>query len=264
VCCAIYPVLIEFTMRPLAETENEFAILLERIRLYNLKHFEMLSKPIRHLVKDLSGNYSGNIEELKVMIVSDDDAYVALEHTIIIKRKFRYLYHAFKFYLFGLYDEAMGCVKNFDAVVMALFGPYRTSFTILIGGLVDVAYARQMKFSRALIAKKYSKVLLRWATVGEPRNFIGSHYFLEAELAALAGKQALSYKLYITAIGTCREGKFMLLTAMATERAARSLFEWGRYDVAAQNFREAIRLYTEWGATKKVQHLQLEILQFGY
>jgi hypothetical protein len=131
----------------------------------------------------------------------------------------------------------------------------------LICGLADVANARHKSIRKASYARKYSKKLLRWATNGEPRNFLGKHYFLEAELAALAGKRALSYKLYVSAIGTCREGNLLISTAMACERTAQSLLEWGQQELAGPYFHEAVTLYTEWGATKKAQHLQLEMIE---
>ena len=263
VCCAIYPILIEFEMRPLAAMEHEFDIILDRVRFYGLKNFENLSKPIRHLLKDLSGSYDGDTNALKKMIVDDKSAFVVEVSNIL--NKWKYVHRAFQFFLFGLYDDAMNNAKAADSVcAVAFYGPHRGSLAALICGLADVAFARHMKLRKAVYAKKYSKMLLRWATFGEPRNFLGKHYFLEAELAALAGKKEQSYKLYISAIGTCREGKFLMSTAMACERTAQSLMEWGQNDLAGPYFHEAIELYVKWGATKKAQHLQLEIAQLGF
>ena len=262
VCCAIYPLLIEFELRPISAMDHEFEILLDRIRFYGLKNIEKLSKPIRHLIKDLSGSYDGDMNSLKKMILDDESSFVVEASNVIVKWK--YVHRAFQFLLFGLYEEAMHHAKAGDSVVVAFYGPHRGSSAALICGLADVAYARQRKLKRAMYAKKYSKMLLRWATKGEPRNFLGKHYFLEAELAALAGKRELSYKLYISAIGTCREGNLLISTAMACERTAQSLVEWDQNDLAGPYFREAVALYTEWGATKKAQHLQLEIVQLGF
>lgn len=196
------------------------------------------------------------------MIVDDEGVYVVEANHLLVKWK--YAHRAFKFYLFGFYDEAATNARACDSLVVAFYGPCRGAFLAILCGLVDVANARAKKYKRAFYAKKFSKLLLRWATNGEPRNFIGKHFLLEAELAALAGKKALSYRHYISAIGACREGKFLLFTAIACERAARSLLEWGQNDLAGQYFREAIALHSEWGATMKVQHLQLEILELGF
>jgi hypothetical protein len=263
VVCAIYPLLIEFELRPLAATEHEFEIILDRIRFYGLRNIEKLSKPIRHLMTDLSGIYNGDKDALKLMILDDEKAYVVEASNILTKWK--YVHRALQFCLYGLYDDAMKyAAKAADSVAVSFYGPHRGASAALICGLADVANARQKKLRKAVYAKKYSKMLLRWATSGEPRNFLGKHYFLEAELAALAGKKEQSYKLYISAIGTCREGKSIINTAMACERTAQSLLEWGQVDLAGPYFRDAIELYTEWGATKKAQHLQLEIVQLGF
>jgi hypothetical protein len=260
ISCAISAWFTKFDMCPIPEQQHEIEILLERISLYGLKIFEMLCKPLCHILQELSGHYEGDVDELKRKII-DDSMYIAQANHVLMTWK--YVHQAFKFYLFGLYDEALGKARASDSIAVAFYGPYRGSFVALICGLVDVAYARQMKHRKASYAKKYSKLLHRWATVGEPRNFIGKHYLLEAEIAAMVGKKSLSYKLYISAIGALREGKFLLHTAIATERLAKSLFEWGDDDLARPYFRDAVALYTEWGATKKVQHLELEILQLG-
>lgn len=261
VCCAIYPLLIEFEIRPIAAMEHDFEILLDRISLYGLRNFEKLSRPIRHLMKDLAGSFDGDLEAIKKMIVDDESIYVVEASNVLIKWK--YVHRAFQFFLFGQYEDAMNHARVADSVVVAFYGPHRGSSAALICGLADVAHARHENGKRAPYAKKYSKMLLRWATNGEPRNFLGKHYFLEAELAALAGKRALSYKLYVSAIGTLREGNLLISTAMACERTAQSLLEWGRQELAGPYFHEAVALYTEWGATKKAQHLQLEMIELG-
>ncbi len=265
VCCAIYPVLLEFEVIPIAAAEVEFEVLLDRIRLYGLRNFEKLSKPIRQLMKDLSDSYDGDMNALKMMILDDESAYgIEAASTKILQ--WRYIHRAFQFFLFGLYDEAMKqLAREADPLVAtAFYGPHRGSWAALIYGLTDVAYARQKRRRSAPRTKKYSRLLLRWATSGEPRNFLGKHYFLKAELAALAGKRTLAYSLYISAIGTCREGSLVICTAMACERTAQSLLEWGQNDLAGPFFHEAIALYTEWGATKKAQHLTFETVQLGF
>jgi hypothetical protein len=264
VCCAIYPVLLEFEVSPIDAAEDEFEVLLDRIRLYGLRNFEKLSKPIRRLMTDLSGSYDGDMNALKMRILDDESAY-DIEAACTRILQWKYVHRAFQFFLFGLYDEAMKQTREADPLVAtAFYGPHRGSVAALIFGLTDVANARQKRRRSAPLTKKYSRLLLRWATAGEPRNFLGKHYFLEAELAALAGKRDLAYNLYISAIGTCREGNLLICTAMACERTAQSLSEWGQNELAGNFFHEAIALYTEWGATKKAQHLTLETVHLGF
>ena len=260
--CALSPIFMEFGICPLPQQEHELGILRERVDLYGLKNLASLIIPISQLIKDLSRHYGGDINEVKRMIVDDEQIYLVETNHLLVR--WRYAHRAFKFYLFGFYEDAMTNARRCDSLAVAFYGPCRGATVAVICGLVDVANARAKNCKQAWHAKKHSKLLLRWATDGEPRNFIGKHFLLEAELAALAGKKAISYRHYISAIGACREGKFLAFTAIASERAARSLLEWGQNDLAGQYFREAIVLYSEWGATMKVQHLQLEILELGF
>jgi hypothetical protein len=260
--CALSLAFMEFGIRTLPEQEHDISILQERIDLYGLKNLASLLIPIRHLTSFLSSHYGGDINEIKRMIVDDKSIYIVEANHLLIRWKC--VHRAFKYYLFGQYHEAATNAKACDSLAIAFYGPYRGAFVAVLCGLIDVANARSKKHRQAYYAKKYSKLLLRWATDGEPRNFIGKHFLLEAELAALAGKKALSYRHYVSAIGACKEGKFLLFTAIATERAARSLLEWGQKDLAGQYFREAITLYSAWGVTIKVQHLQLEVLELGF
>jgi hypothetical protein len=55
----------------------------------------------------------------------------------------------------------------------------------------------------------------------------------------------------------------LLHTAIATERVAKSLLEWGETERAIPFFRDAVALYQEWGALSKVRHLEAEIVQLG-
>jgi hypothetical protein len=260
--CALSVLFMEFGILHLPEQEHDVGILQERIDLYGLKNLASLLRPINHLTSFLTSHYGGDINELKRIIMNDESMYNVEENHLLIRWK--YVHRAFKYYLFGLYDEAKANAKACDTLANAFYGPCRGAFNAVLCGLIDVAYARSKNHKQAYYAKKHSKRLLRWATDGEPRNFIGKHFLLEAELAALAGKQALSYRHYVSAIGACKVGKFLLFSAIASERAARSLMEWGQTDLAGQYFREAIALYSEWGVTIKVQHLQLEIIELGF
>lgn len=260
--CALSLIFMEFGIRTLPDQDHDLEILRERIDIYGLKNLACLLLPICHLTRFLSSQYGGDLNEIKKRIVDDESLYyVEADHLLI---RWKYAHRAFKYYLFGLYDEAVVSARACDTLAVAFYGPCRGAFITVLCGLIDVAHARAKNRRQARYAKKYSKQLLRWATDGEPRNFIGKHFLLEAELAALAGKKALSYRHYISAIGACKEGKLLLFTAIASERAARSLLEWGQYDLAGQYFREAIALHSEWGATIKVQHLQLEIVELGF
>lgn len=260
ILCATEDFFMGFEMRPLPELEHEIDILTERMLLYGLDTVVAITKPVRKLNKILIRWDDVNVGELV-------DEYLSFCVQEISSNRLLHLWSfvhlSFIHFLFGSYAEASKYVKDCTALAVPFFGPSRGSLVALICGLADVAQARQAKRRRACYAKKYSKLLLRWANVGEPRNFIGKHYLLEAELAALAGNKARSYNFYIVAISACREGHFLLHTAIATERVAKSLLEWNETERAIPFFRDAVSLYQEWGAYGKVRHLESEIIRLG-
>jgi hypothetical protein len=264
VLCATENWFMRFDTTPLPELEHEIEILTERMELYGLKTLILVTTPARKLMQHLMGIYDGDKIEFSgnVMVNVDNDNGNELESTRLMF-VWNYVHRAFINFLFGNYPEASKQARVGAELAVTFYGPYRGSFIALICGLAFVAHARQIKRRRICSARKYSKLLLRWATQGEPRNFIGNHYLLEAEIAALAGQKARSYNYYIVAIAACREGKFLLQTAIATERVAKSLWEWGDRERATPFFKDAVVLYKEWGASTKVLHLESEILQLG-
>jgi histidine kinase len=197
ILCATADFFMRFDMSPLPEQEHEIDVLTERMILYGLETIATMTKPIRKLNEILIGCVNKNIDEFadeyRLFCVKDFGSNRLLYLWSIFHVSFLHL-------LFSSYAEASKYARQCTELAVQFYGPCRGSFVALFCGLADVAYARQAKRRRAYYAKKYSKLLLRWATVGEPRNFIGKHYLLEAELAALAGNKARSYNYYIVAI----------------------------------------------------------------
>jgi hypothetical protein len=260
ILCAAEDFFIRFDMSPLTELEREIGILTERMILYGLETIVKMTMPLRKLNELLIGCVDGSIYNVA-------DEYRYFFEKVDSSNRLLYLWNhvhlSFLNFLFGNFAEASNYARECAELAGPFCGPCSGSLVALICGLADVGYVRQAKRRRAYYAKKYSKLLRRWATLGEPVNFIGKHYLLEAELSALAGDKARSYNYYIIAISACREGQFLLHTAIATERAAKSLMEWGEEERAINYFRDAVALYQEWGAFSKVRHLEAEIVQLG-
>jgi hypothetical protein len=243
--CTSAVAFMRFGVQSLPELEHDILLLLDRSALYGLAALTEFVNPYQQVVRTLMGPLC-EINEQRCLIIDTDG--IPVSGLLYI---WTHAYRVFLFFLFGKYAEAMQQAKVGRKLAVPFFGPCRGSFAALIVG--------QRKRKRARNAKKYSKLLLRWSKRGEPRNFIGAHYLLEAELAALAGNKASSYILYVSAIATCREGKFLLQTAIATERAAKSLLEWDERELSESYLKDAIALYTDWGAMAKVQQLELEM-----
>jgi predicted ATPase len=164
--------------------------------------------------------------------------------------------------LFGRYSEASLHAKNGRPLATNTYGPQCGGFNVFLCGFADVACARQQHSGRAKYAKRCSRQLLDSANRGETLYFIGKHYLLEAELAALAGKTASARTLYIVAISTSQKAGLKMQTALANERAARFVLNQGDRERSLHFFREALAWYRAWGATVKAEHLEREMDAF--
>jgi hypothetical protein len=142
------------------------------------------------------------------------------------------------------------------------FGPRSRGYSLFMCGFLDIISAGQRRRRRAPFAKNCSRLLRKCATWGEPTDFIGKHYFLEAELAALSGAHD-ALPLYVSAIATAQKGIRYLQTALANERAAKFLLKRNDRRQADRFFREAVVWYKECGASAKVCHLEQEMCELG-
>ncbi|CAB9499778.1 Transcriptional regulator [Seminavis robusta] len=115
------------------------------------------------------------------------------------------------------------------------------------------AMARKTKRRKYVArAKKLKSKIDGWAKDGDP-NVVHFHMFLEAESSALKGKPKEAATRYEAAIVTSSRHGFIQDAAMANERLGEMLeTELKDESSAAFRFQEAIRLYGEWGAQRKV------------
>jgi hypothetical protein len=164
--------------------------------------------------------------------------------------------------LFGRYSEAGLHARNGRPLAANTYGPHCGGFNVFLCGFADVACARHQQSGRASYAKWCSRQLRESANRGETLYFIGKHYLLEAELAALAGKTANALTFYIIAVSTSQKAGLKMQTALANERTARFLWDQGDRERSLQFYREALAWYREWGATVKAEHLEREMHAF--
>ncbi|WP_322520687.1 diguanylate cyclase [Guyparkeria halophila] len=95
----------------------------------------------------------------------------------------------------------------------------------------------------------------RWAD-NCPENFRHLQYLMEAELDAVAGEPSAAMERFDAAIAAAGESGFSRDEAMACERAAIYLLNLGRQRAAEGYLRAAHRLYSRWGARRKVALLE--------
>lgn len=105
-------------------------------------------------------------------------------------------------------------------------------------------------------ANKIRKTIKTWLHAGNPNV---EHYslFLEAEHAALNRAFSRSAKLYVEAISLASRMEHLQHAALFNERYADFLLdERDDPERATYYLDEAIRLYEQWGATRKIEMLQ--------
>jgi tetratricopeptide (TPR) repeat protein len=105
-------------------------------------------------------------------------------------------------------------------------------------------------------AKKITATIKSWAKKGNPNvnHFI---MFLGAERAALNGKHKEARILYSQAISTASRTGFQQDAALGSERFGEFLLhDLGDKERAISQLKDAIRLYTNWGAIYKADTLR--------
>ena len=78
---------------------------------------------------------------------------------------------------------------------------------------------------------------------------------LEAEELAIENSRALALRNFEVAVLLAGRRGLTHLQALANERSAVYLEEWGDIDEAKYRFQQAQNLYADWGATVKVEQV---------
>jgi predicted ATPase len=137
---------------------------------------------------------------------------------------------------------------------------FERASSYFIGGMVALASAREGKDVRKNLkfAKNAVKVFKGWAT-HSPHNCLDRLFLLEAELASVCGQNAKAYEKYTCAIAMTAHSGFLMMDALANERAARHLLAIDEVLDAEPYFRRACSSYGEWGGKAKLVRLQAEV-----
>uniref|UniRef100_A0A7S2YKX8 Anaphase-promoting complex subunit 5 n=1 Tax=Entomoneis paludosa TaxID=265537 RepID=A0A7S2YKX8_9STRA len=134
---------------------------------------------------------------------------------------------------------------------------------VFFGCLSLLAQARRGKTGRLVIVRKDIQKLRRYA-MHAPDNFQGKLLLLQAEYAAVRGKHLLALSKYRLAIIDFRHAGLLMNEALANELLGKYHLERSSSsseELAITHLKEALRLYRNWGATAKVDHLKHELQQ---
>ncbi len=122
--------------------------------------------------------------------------------------------------------------------------------------LLKSGQAGSRKSGRRLMQKvnKYNKKLKKWSD-NCPSNYSARYFLVSAEIARVSGNGKKAEALYDQAIDSARQNGALHHAALADEYAADFWEDQGKSKIAGIYRKEAVELYSEWGATFKVQLL---------
>ena len=170
-------------------------------------------------------------------------------------------------------------MQGFRSQLFATFGRYEegSAFAILVGDsladklpgstlvAVDPFYRAISLFGMAKMMKKRKykrharnarKIIKSYVKKGNP-NVRHLEAFLDAEDAALRGKNQQAMKHYESAVFMATRGGFVHEAALANEHFGRFLYEeMDDGQSASFHLHQAIRLYSEWGSNPKAGTIQ--------
>lgn len=173
-------------------------------------------------------------------------------------------YHTMKLiaaYLFG--DEAASLAhadKAKETIAAAMAMPMEATFHF-IHALVLARTCRhaseQQRGEILTTLQGYQRKLALWAK-NCPENFAGKHALASAEIACITGDELAAERLYEQAVTASRANGFIHWEAMANEAAGLFYRERDFESIATMYLRQARSCYLRWGATAKVQQLDMQ------
>ncbi|CAB9499176.1 Transcriptional regulator [Seminavis robusta] len=160
---------------------------------------------------------------------------------------------------FGHFEESAKLALSNDPVTKGCPGSFVCYSDNLFRGLSLFQMARtttKKKNQYTKEAKKMLSLVSKWVEKGNP-NIKHHQALLEAEMAALQGKQHIARNKYDIAVVLAGRQGFINDAALANERFGEYMLnDVGDRDDAAYRMKEAINLYKEWGAIAKAEYLQ--------
>lgn len=162
-------------------------------------------------------------------------------------------------FLFGELDTAAKYSQITHMTYAKQYGHMIGAFVLTYECLVLLAQARRGKRRHCNIWKvrRCLKILKKWVA-GCPDNFLGKQCLLQAELAWTCGNLVRAHSLFRLAIVQNRDQGFWMEEALANEQLGRLYIEEEKKESAIPYLREAQRVYEQWGATAKTQHIEAE------
>ena len=163
-------------------------------------------------------------------------------------------------YWFYDYQQA---VKNAEEAFKYLDGATATWLTTLFyfySSLAQLALHSQSEAHQQQqilqTVEVNQKKLRNWASHA-PENFSHKYYLVEAEKYKITSDYTKAIELYDQAISEAKRNRYLNEEALAYELAAKFYLDWGKEFIARTYINEANYAYSRWGASAKVDDIQV-------
>lgn len=163
-------------------------------------------------------------------------------------------------YLFGDFVLAGKMAKGCKDAERRVVGSHIVALVSFFHGMSVLALAKTSKHKQKymLVASQCIRKMNRFA-LDSPHNYLGHHSLLEAEYAAVSGKEKLAHTKFTCAIALSENQGLLLDSSLANERTGRYLIACGKDSLAAPYIKQACLMYKKWGAHAKVEQLSGEL-----
>jgi predicted ATPase/class 3 adenylate cyclase/tRNA A-37 threonylcarbamoyl transferase component Bud32 len=184
------------------------------------------------------------------------------KHQIAMAICFYKILKAQALYLFGRPQEALEATREIEGKLSFIVNHPNLADHLLYQSLSLAALGSGVENDESIQRIQKSLAQLTVWSDNCPDNFLAKRLMVEAELARITGQEASAADLYDRAIDAAHDARFLHDEALANELAARFVMERRpNARVGAMYLRDARYAYRLWGATRKVEELELEFPQ---
>jgi predicted ATPase/class 3 adenylate cyclase/tRNA A-37 threonylcarbamoyl transferase component Bud32 len=187
------------------------------------------------------------------------------KHQIAMAICFYKILKAQALYLFGRPKEALEATREIEGMLSFIVNHPNLADRLLYQSLSIAALwdgSGSEEESAAMDQLKGNLAQLKVWSDNCPDNFLAKRLMVEAELARITADETAAADLYDRAIDAAHDSRFVQDEALANELAARFVMERRPNSrVGAMYLRDARYAYQLWGATRKVEELEMEFPQ---
>lgn len=246
---------------PIPALEKEIQGFVNSMQRYGQESTSFMIQPLWQLCQNLLGMASGDPTMLTGNVMNQDEYFDVAHRRNPPSVLWGNYYLALLAYLLGDYRLAEERISVCRCLASYPFCSFSCVNIVLFDGLIALALFRKDQQHRGRciqLARRAIKLMSRWSD-DAPINFLGKLFLLKAELAAVVATHKAALHNFTCSIALSSKGGFLMLEALANERAGRYFLGRRDLSLAADHFKEAHALYVKWGGRAKAEQLQCEI-----